>query len=57
MDWDEMCKVELPVPSYEKQKVIVDSYQAITDRIALKRPLNYHLPAVPIDIQEIRSKE
>ena len=43
MDWDEMCKVELPVPSYEKQKEIVDSYQAITDRIALKRQINDNL--------------
>ena len=45
MDWDEMCKVELPVPSYEKQKEIVDSYQAITDRIALKRQINDNLEA------------
>lgn len=43
MDWDEMCKVELPVPSYEKQKKIVDSYQAITERIALKRQINDNL--------------
>ena len=45
MDWDEMCKVELPVPSYEKQKEIVDSYKAITDRIALKRQINDNLEA------------
>ena len=25
MDWDEMCKVELPVPTYEDQKKIVDT--------------------------------
>ena len=24
MDWDEMCKVELPVPSYEKQKEMLE---------------------------------
>ena len=29
MDWDEMCKVELPVPPYEKQKEIVDGYKAL----------------------------
>lgn len=45
MDWDEMCKVELPVPSYEKQKEIVDSYQAISARIALKRRINDNLEA------------
>ena len=43
MDWDEMCKVELPVPSYEKQKEIVDGYKAITERIALKQKINDNL--------------
>ena len=43
MDWDEMCKVELPVPPYEKQKEIVDGYKAITDRIALKQKINDNL--------------
>ena len=45
MDWDEMCKVELPVPSYEKQKEIVDGYKAITERIALKQKINDNLEA------------
>ena len=43
MDWDEMCKVELPVPPYEKQKEIVDGYKAITERIALKQKINDNL--------------
>ncbi|CBK95471.1 Restriction endonuclease S subunits [[Eubacterium] siraeum 70/3] len=43
MDWDEMCKVELPVPSIEKQRSIVKSYKAITDRIALKKRINDNL--------------
>ena len=46
MDWDEMCKVELPVPPYEKQKEIVDGYKAITERIALKQKINWNLVAV-----------
>ena len=46
MDWDEMCKVELPVPPYEKQKEIVDGYKAITERIALKQKINDNLVAV-----------
>lgn len=46
MDWDEMCKVELPVPPYEKQKEIVDEYKAITERIALKQKINDNLVAV-----------
>ena len=33
MDWDEMCKVELPVPSIDKQRSIVKAYQTITERI------------------------
>ena len=45
MDWDEMCKVELPVPPYEKQKEIVDGYKAITERIALKQKINDNLAA------------
>ena len=43
MDWDEMCKVQLPVPPYEKQKEIVDGYKAITERIALKQKINDNL--------------
>ena len=43
MDWDEMCKVELPVPPYEKQKEIVDGYKTITERIALKQKINDNL--------------
>ena len=45
MDWDEMCKVELPVPSIEKQKSIVKAYKTITDRIALKKRINDNLEA------------
>ena len=43
MDWDEMCKVELPVPSIEKQRSIVKAYQTITERIELKRRINDNL--------------
>lgn len=43
--WDEMCKVKLPVPSIERQKAIVKAYQAITDRIELKRKINDNLAA------------
>ena len=45
MHWDETCKVELPVPPYEKQKEIVDGYKAITERIALKQKINDNLVA------------
>ena len=39
-DWDELCKVELPVPSIDKQRSIVKAYQTITERIELKRRIN-----------------
>lgn len=45
MDWDEMCKVELPVPSIEEQRRIVKAYKSITDRIALKKQINDNLEA------------
>lgn len=47
-DWDEMCKVELPIPSIEKQKAIVKAYQTITDRIELKRKINDNLVATGV---------
>ena len=45
MDWDEMCKVKLPVPSIEKQRSIVKAYNTITERIELKRKINDNLAA------------
>ena len=44
-DWNEMCMVELPVPSIEEQRRIVKAYKAITDRIALKKQINDNLAA------------
>ena len=45
MDWEEMCKVELPVPDIEKQRKIVKAYKTITDRIDLKQKINDNLEA------------
>jgi len=45
LDWDEMCKVELPVPTIDEQKNIVKAYKAITDRITLKKQINDNLAA------------
>ena len=41
--WDDLCRIKLPVPSYGRQCEIVESYRAITDRIALKRAENDNL--------------
>jgi restriction endonuclease S subunit len=42
-DWDEMCKVELPVPPYEEQLEIVKDYRIISERITLKQKINDNL--------------
>ena len=44
--WDDLCRIKLPVPSYARQCEVVESYRAITDRIALKRAENDNLEAV-----------
>ena len=50
MDWEEMCKVELPVPTIETQRNIVKAYKTITDRIALKKQINDNLEATALTI-------
>ena len=45
IDWDEMCKVELPVPDIEEQRNIVKAHKIITDRITLKKQINDNLAA------------
>ena len=45
MPWEEFVKMELPVPTIEKQLEIVNSYKAITERIALKQKINDNLEA------------
>ncbi len=42
-DWDEMCRVELPVPPLNEQQKIVDTYNAITKRIQLKQKINENI--------------
>lgn len=44
--WDDICRLELPIPPIEKQLEIVNSYKAITERIALKQKINDNLVAV-----------
>lgn len=42
-DWDEMCEIELPVPSIEKQREIVKEYNTVVNRIKLNEQLNQKL--------------
>ncbi len=41
--WEDFCEMRMPVPSIEEQQKIVDAYQKIEDRIALKRKINDNL--------------
>lgn len=43
--WDDICRLELPILPIEKQLEIVNSYKAITERIALKKKINDNLEA------------
>ena len=43
--WDDICRLELPVPALEEQREIVRSYKAISERIAIKKQINDNLAA------------
>lgn len=43
--WEDICRLELPVPPIEEQRKIVKAYQAITDRLELKKRINDNLLA------------
>lgn len=45
ISWDDLCRMELPVPPIEEQRKIVKAYTIITDRIALKKRINDNLEA------------
>ena len=40
MPWSEFCRINLSIPSIEKQLEIVHQYKVISDRIALKQKIN-----------------
>jgi type I restriction enzyme, S subunit len=42
-EYNEMCEIELPIPSIQKQKEIIKEYHTITDRIKLNEQLNQKL--------------
>lgn len=43
--WEELCELIIPVPSLAEQQEIVDAYNDIERRIALKRKINDNLEA------------
>ena len=44
-DWEQLCDVDLPIPSLTEQQKIVDSFKAIDDRISALQQLNDKLAA------------
>ena len=56
-DWDEMCRVELPVPDIKEQQKIVDTYNAITNRIQIKQKINENLEKTAQAIYRKNTKE
>lgn len=48
--WGEMCDIELPIPSIEKQQEIVKEFQTVVDRIGLNEQLNKKLEEAVQDV-------
>lgn len=44
-DWEDLCEVELPVPSIEKQREIVAQYQAVANKIKVNEQICEKLEA------------
>ena len=44
-DWEDMCEVELPVPSIEKQREIVTQYHAVANKIKVNEQICEKLEA------------
>ena len=43
MPWEDFCDMKLPVPDIKEQQKIVDTYNAITKRIQIKKKINENL--------------
>lgn len=43
--WDDICRMEIPVPDIGEQKKIVEAYNIVDERIKLKRRINDNLEA------------
>lgn len=41
--WEDICRLELPIPPIDEQRKIVQAYQTITNRIELKKRINDNL--------------
>ena len=45
ISWDDIGRMEIPVPSIDEQENIVKAYKTIAERIALKKQINDNLAA------------
>ena len=43
ISWDDICEIKLPVPPLNEQQKIVDTYNAITNRIQIKKKINENI--------------
>lgn len=43
LDWEDFCKMEIPIPSITEQRKMVEEYYVINDRISLLRKINGNL--------------
>lgn len=43
LEWEDFCEMKLPIPPIEEQQKIVNAYQTIETRIALKKRINENL--------------
>lgn len=41
--WDDICRMEIPVPEIDEQRKIVEAYKIVENRIELKRRINDNL--------------
>lgn len=44
--WDDICRMEFPIPSMDEQLEVVNCYRTITGRIALKKHINDNLAEI-----------
>lgn len=43
--WDDICRMEIPVPDIDEQRKMVEAYKSVERRIELKRKINDNLEA------------
>lgn len=53
--WEDICRMEIPVPPIDEQIEIVSSYQAITERIKLKKQINENYKCKNEQTEKMRS--